>query len=58
MTPEQFTGSVHESTPTQSRALSWKHIAAAGESNLVFIINELDKATSGNGKAKSSRCTA
>ena len=33
----------------QSLELLWKHFPAAGESNLVFIINELDKAASGKG---------
>ena len=34
-----------------SLVLLWKHLTNAGESNLVFIINELDKATSSNGNA-------
>ena len=34
---------------TQNRELSWMHFSMAGESNLVFIINELDKAASGKG---------
>ena len=33
----------------QSQESLWKHFRHAGESNLVFIINELDKAASGKG---------
>ena len=35
--------------PTQSRELSWRHFPWQEKSNLVFIINELDKAASGKG---------
>ena len=35
--------------PMQNRVSLWKHFSAAGESGLVFIINELDKASNGKG---------
>ena len=37
------------SMPMQSPASLWMRFLMAGESNLVFIINELDKAASGKG---------
>ncbi len=47
--PEQLTGKSSVCMQMQSRVLLWKTFSAAGESNLVFIINELDKAASGKG---------
>ena len=40
---------VPESILMQSRVLLWKPFGMAESSNLVFIINELDKAASGKG---------
>ena len=40
---------VPESIQMQSQVLSWKLLAWQETSNLVFIINELDKAASGKG---------
>ena len=34
---------------TQNPESLWRHFSVSGESNLVFIINELDKAASGKG---------
>ena len=38
-----------EFMPMQSRVSSWMHFPWLEQSNLVFIINELDKANSGKG---------
>ena len=47
--PEQLTGSSRIYTNAKP-GIIMDAFSVAGESNLVFIINELDKATSGNGK--------
>ena len=55
--PEQLTGSSRVYANAKP-GIIMEAFSAAGESGLVFIINELDKASNGKAKRQSGRCIA